>query len=52
MLAPASVHFGTAPLVLAQRQDALSAATAHPPERFVNGSPSPLSLPSKVWKSH
>jgi putative transposase len=48
-LTPASVHFGQATTVRAQRQQVLAAAyTAHP-ERFVNGRPHPADLPTAVW---
>lgn len=46
---PASVHFGTATEVLAQRQQTLNAAyTAHP-ERFGNRRPQPPKLPAVAW---
>ena len=46
---PASVHFGTALLVRAQRARALDAAYAAHPERFVNGRPVPPPLPGPAW---
>lgn len=46
---PASVHFGTATEVRAQRQQTLNAAyTAHP-ERFGNRRPVPPKLPAVAW---
>ena len=46
---PASVHFGTATEVRAQRQQTLNAAyTAHP-ERFGNRRPQPPKLPAVAW---
>ena len=49
LLAPAMVHFGQTPVVLAQRQAVLDAAYAAHPERFVRQPPKPLPLPSAVW---
>lgn len=46
---PASVHFGTAPLVRAERARVLDAAYAAHPERFVNGAPLPPALPGPAW---
>lgn len=46
---PASVHFGTAALVHADRVRALDAAYAAHPERFVNGPPVPPPLPGPAW---
>ena len=46
---PASVHYGTAAAVRAQRAIVLDAAyTAHP-ERFVNKTPTPPQLPGPAW---
>lgn len=49
LLTPAMVHFGQAPLILAQRQAVLDAAYQAHPERFVRQRPQPLPLPSAVW---
>jgi putative transposase len=46
---PASVHYGTAAEVRAERAKVLDAAyTAHP-ERFVNKAPTPPPLPGAAW---
>lgn len=49
LLTPASVHFGQAPQLIAQRQATLDAAYLCHPERFVQGTPVPPSLPVAVW---
>ena len=46
---PASVHFGTAAAVRAERALVLAAAYAMHPERFVNGAPVPPPLPGPAW---
>jgi putative transposase len=46
---PASVHFGTAAGVRAERAKVLDAAYASHPERFVNKAPTPPLLPGAVW---
>jgi len=46
---PASVHFGTAAGVRAERARVLDAAYAAHPERFVNKAPVPPPLPEAVW---
>ncbi len=46
---PASVHFGTAAGVRAERARVLDVAYAAHPERFVNKTPVPPLLPSTVW---
>jgi putative transposase len=46
---PASVHFGTATEVRAQRQHTLNAAYAAHPERFGNHRPQPPKLPAVAW---
>lgn len=46
---PASVHFGTAGDVRAERAKVLDAAYAAHPERFVNKAPTPPPLPEAVW---
>jgi putative transposase len=49
MLTPASVHFGRAGPILAQRALTLHAAYAAHPERFVHGPPKPKTVPETVW---
>ena len=49
MLTPASVHYGQAAKILANRQQILTAAYAKHPERFVNKPPMPMTLPEAVW---
>jgi putative transposase len=46
---PASVHFGTAAAVRAERALVLDAAYAAHPDRFVNGAPTPPALPGPAW---
>lgn len=46
---PASVHYGTATEVRAQRQQTLNAAYAAHPERFGNRPPQPPKLPAAAW---
>ena len=46
---PASVHFGTAAAVRAERAKVLDAAYAAHPERFVNKAPVPPALPAAAW---
>jgi putative transposase len=46
---PASVHFGTAAAVRAERAVVLDAAYAAHPERFVNKPPTPPGLPGPAW---
>ena len=46
---PASVHFGTAAAMRAERALVLEAAYAAHPERFVNGAPVPPPLPGPAW---
>jgi putative transposase len=46
---PASVHFGTAVAVRAERGLVLDAAYAAHPDRFVNGAPTPPDLPGPAW---
>ena len=46
---PASVHFGTADVVRAERARVLDAAYAAHPERFVNKAPVPPALPGVAW---
>jgi putative transposase len=49
MLTPAMVHYGTASLVLEERQRVLDAAYAAHPERFVKAPPVPKPVPTAVW---
>ena len=49
LLTPASVHYGQAETILEQRQQVLQVAYEAHPERFVQGSPQPPSLPAEVW---
>ena len=49
LLTPASVHYGQAKAILAQRQQTLATAYAAHPERFVRGAPKPSPLPAAVW---
>ena len=49
LLTPASVHFGHARNTLALRQNALDAAYAAHPERFVTKPPQVLPLPEAAW---
>jgi putative transposase len=46
---PASVHYGTAAEVRAQRQDTLDAAYAANPARFRHRRPEPPKLPTVAW---
>lgn len=46
---PASVHFGTAAAVRAERAQVLNAAYAAHPERFINKTPTPPPLPGPTW---
>jgi putative transposase len=46
---PASVHFGTAAAIRAERALVLDAAYAAHPERFVNKAPTPPKLPGPAW---
>jgi putative transposase len=49
LVTPAMLHYGQAHQVVASRQVTLANAYAVHPERFVNGPPKPLELPSAVW---
>jgi putative transposase len=49
LLTPATVHRGQAAETIAARQQVLLAACQAHPERFVRGTPRPLSLPTAVW---
>jgi putative transposase len=46
---PASVHYGTATEVRAQRQVTLDAAYATHPDRFGRRRPAPPKLPTAAW---
>lgn len=46
---PASIYYGTAPEIRAQRADVLDTAFAAHPERFVRGRPTPPPLPEVVY---
>ena len=49
LMTPATVHYGQAPQVQAQRQRVLEAAFVAHPERFVRGRPTAPTLPEAVW---
>lgn len=49
LMTPATVHFGQAPALAAQRQQVLHRAYQAHPERFVKGRPKPPALPAEVW---
>ena len=49
LLTPASVHYGLAQQIRAQRQQVLQAAYQAHPERFVQGLPNQPALPTEVW---
>lgn len=49
LMTPATVHYGQAAALTAQRQLALRAAYEVHPERFVKGPPQPPELPQAVW---
>jgi putative transposase len=49
LLTPASVHYGRAPIILAQRQAVLHAAYAAHPDRFVKGQSVVPAPPQEVW---
>ena len=49
LLTPASVHYGHAEAVIAQRQQVLDQAYLPHPERFVKGPPQHPQLPRAVW---
>jgi putative transposase len=49
LLTPATVHYGQAEIVLAQRQQVLLAAYEAHPERFVKGMPVVPAPPKEVW---
>jgi putative transposase len=49
LLTPASVHFGQAEAIVAQRQQVLHAAYQAHPDRFVKGPPVVHRPPQEVW---
>jgi putative transposase len=49
LMTPASVHFGRASELHAQRARVLAAAQTQHPERFVRGTPRPPALPVAAW---
>ncbi len=49
LLTPASVHYGLAEAILAQRQQVLQATYATHPDRFVKGLPVVAAPPQEVW---
>ena len=49
LMTPATVHYSEVQRVQEQRQQALDAAYAAHPERFVGGRPTPPQLPKEVW---
>ncbi len=49
LMTPATVHFGQAEHLSAYRQAVLQAAYQAHPERFVNGVPTPPTVPDAVW---
>jgi len=49
LLTPATVHFGRAEVLYAERARVLTAAHAIHPERFVRGVPRPPMLPTAAW---
>ncbi|MDB5342245.1 MAG: Integrase, catalytic region, partial [Schlesneria sp.] len=49
MLTPASVHYGNAEAIVANRGVTLRAAYAAHPERFVRGAPRHKAVPKDVW---
>jgi putative transposase len=49
LMTPATVHYGQVESVNERRQQALDAAYAAHPERFVGGRPTPPQLPKEVW---
>lgn len=49
LMTPATVHYGLAEQLTAQRQTVLQSAYAQHPERFVKGPPKPPQVPTAVW---
>jgi putative transposase len=48
-MTPATVHYGRAPALHAERARVLDAAYAARPERFVRHPPRPPALPTAAW---
>jgi putative transposase len=49
LMTPATVHYGQAATLTAQREVTLQAAYEQHPERFVKGLPKPPAVPTAVW---
>lgn len=49
LMTPVAVHTGLGTQLTTQRQKTLSVAYENHPERFVNGRPTPLKIPTAVW---
>jgi hypothetical protein len=49
LMTPATVHYGRAPALHAERARVLDAAYAAPPERFVRDPPRPPAVPTAAW---
>lgn len=49
LMTPATVHYGLAEQLTAERQVVLTAAFQRHPQRFVKGQPTPPQLPGAVW---
>jgi putative transposase len=49
LMTPATVHYGHAAVVRAERQRVLDAAYAKTPERFVRRAPTPPTAPTAAW---
>ena len=49
LMTPEAVHYGQAAAIQQTRQQALDAAYAQRPERFVHGAPQAPQVPSEVW---
>jgi putative transposase len=49
LMTPATIHYGRAAALTAQRQVTLQAAYEQHPERFVKGLPKPPAVPTAVW---
>jgi putative transposase len=48
-MTPAAVHYGEAVARYNARQRVLAEAYHRHPQRFINGAPTPPSLPTAVW---
>src|SRR4051794_41966913 len=49
LMTPATVHYGRAEAIHAERQSVLDAAYNRTPERFVRRAPTPPSVPTAAW---